>query len=388
MSEESGIRVLAGRYRLITPLGSRMTRGWDLHLKRVVAVRVFPPPDGSDQVAARAAELVDLAHPGLVRVLDAGNADGEPFLVAEFIAGATLKARLTDGPLPAELVGPIGVQLAKALAYAHSHDVVHRDVSPGNILLGPGDEPYLAHLGIAETPTPAYMAPEQVEGAGPAPEADIYALGLVLLEALTGRTQYPGTDIASIRFRLTHPPTIPEDLPFAAALGVMTATDPAVRPDAAACADLLRGDSAKARRQTRTVLVAALAAAVVATTVMLIANSSGSHSPKPTEHDPLQQVVAAPLNTAPNIPYMNPTPSSQTQPVPPVEPPPERIAPTSQTPVTPPVNEFEQAMAPVQYQATDDDPTWLLAVLQHVREKHKVPPGQAKKHATGQGDDN
>lgn len=397
MSEDSGIRVLAGRYRLITPLGSRVMRGWDTHLRRVVAVRVFPPPDGSDQVPERLAKLVDLVHPGLVRVLDAGNADGEPFLVAEFIAGTTLKARLTDGPLPAETVGPIGTQLAKALAYAHSHDVVHRDVSPGNVLLGPGDEPYLAHLGIAAEPTPSYMAPEQVTGSEPTSRSDVYALGLVLLEALTGKTQYPGSDTASIRFRLNHSPEIPEDLPFATVLSAMTAPNPADRPDAATCADLLRGDSAKARRQTRTVLVAALAAAVVATTVMLITNSSDpSPGPQVNTDDPLREVAAAPLNTAPNVPYQEQVPSTPAnKPAPPPAAPPRQVPPdtttSAQVEPPPPVNDFEQAMAPVTYQPpqTHENRSWFLAVLEHVKAK-KVPPGQARKQATedDQGDGN
>src|SRR3712207_4607642 len=126
MSEESATRVLAGRYRLITPLGQRMTRAWDLHLSQVVAVRAFPPPDGSDQLAERASALADLSHPGLVRVLDGGNAAGEPFLVHEFIAGSSLRTKLADGPLPADTVGRMGVTLAKALAYIHSRDVLHR----------------------------------------------------------------------------------------------------------------------------------------------------------------------------------------------------------------------------------------------------------------------
>ncbi|MFD1046906.1 protein kinase [Kibdelosporangium lantanae] len=202
MAEESGVRVLAGRYRLITPLGSRVTRGWDLHLRRVVAVRVLPPPDGSDLVVERAARLADLAHPGLVRVLDAGNSEGDPFLVAEFVAATTLKVRLADGPLPPETVGQMGVLLAKALAYAHSREVPHRDITPRNVLLGAGNEPYLAHIGIAELPTPSYMAPEQVGGAEPSSAADVYALGLVLLESLTGKVEYPGNDAVAMRRRL------------------------------------------------------------------------------------------------------------------------------------------------------------------------------------------
>ncbi len=293
MSDESGIRVLAGRYRLITRLGHRMMRGWDTHLRQVVAVRLFPPPDDSDQVVARASELLDLAHPGLVRVLDAGNADGEPFLVMEFIAGTTLKARLAEGPLPAEVVGPMGAQLAKVLAYAHSRDVTHRDIRPGNVLLGPGDEPYLTDIALAETPTPAYVAPEQIEGRPPSPAADIYALGLVLVESLKGQVEYRGDDIATMRARLTHPPRIPQDLPLTKALEAMTAADPDDRPNATECVDLLQGYSQKARVQTRTVLIAAVSAAVVATGVAFFVNQS-NHTPPPR-----QASVEEPLRQAP-----------------------------------------------------------------------------------------
>jgi serine/threonine protein kinase len=379
MSEESGIRVLAGRYRLVSRVGHRVMRGWDLHLRRVVAVRVFPPPDGSDQVVERASKLADLAHPGLVRVLDAGNADGEPFLVAEFIAGTTLKARLADGPLPAETVGPMGVMLAKALAYAHSRDVTHRDISPGNVLLGPGNEPYLAHLGIEETPSPSYMAPEQVEGAPPSHAADIYALGLVLLESLTGRVQYPGSDIAAMRARLTHPPSISPDVPLAEALVAMTATDPAERPDATTCIDLLRGDSAKARVQTRIVLIAALAAAVVATTVTLIVNSSGPEPPRQPQ-EPLRQVAVAPRHTAPNSPLIE-EPAVTTTTTTAVPPPAQKVAVTSDVP-PPPADDTSgasESVTPVVYPAVED-PLWYIKAFLHEAKK-KLPPGQAKKNS-------
>jgi serine/threonine protein kinase len=282
-------------------------RGWDLHLREVVAVRLLAPPDGSDQVVERASVLADLTHPGLVRVLDVGNADGEPFVVFEFIAGTPLGTRLANGPLPAGTVSQIGVMLAKALAYAHSHAVAHRDVRPGNILLGPADEPYLTDLGITEATTPSYMAPEQVNGTPPGPATDVYALGLVLLESLTGRTEYPGNDAASIRARLTHPPRISPELPFAAALQAMTATEPADRPAAAACVELLRGPAAKSRVQTtRTVLIAAVAAAVVATGAALVFSA-----PRRTT-EPQQAIGVEQTRPQPTTPYQGTPPQTGT----------------------------------------------------------------------------
>jgi eukaryotic-like serine/threonine-protein kinase len=342
MSEDSETRVPAGRYRLITPLGKRVMRGWDTHLRQVVAVRLFPPPDDSDQVVERARVLADLSHPGLVRVLDAGSEDGEPFVVSEFIAGTTLKARLADGPLPAATVGQLGVMLAKALAYAHSHGVLHRDVAPGSIMLGPGGEPCLTDVGIAETPTASYMAPEQVGGAEPGAAADVYALGLVLLESLTGRTEYPGDDAASKRVRLTHPPRIEPGTPFASALEAMTRTDPAERPDAAACVDLLRGSSAKSRVQTRTVLFAAVAAAVVATGVALALNAPRQPQPEPREAsvvEPKSTVTVRVTSGTPTVVEGTPVVSEQPPPVTP-EPP--------QPPPGNPVQEQQQGQ-PVGY---------------------------------------
>jgi serine/threonine protein kinase len=298
MSEEPGTRVLAGRYRLITRLGQHVLRGWDLQLSQLVAVRMLPA-DGTG--VERASGLADLTHPGLVRVLDVGNDDGEPFLIEEFIAGTPLSTRLADGPLPPDTVGQIGVMLARALAYAHSRGVAHRDVRPGTILLGPGDEPYLTDLGIAESPAPAYMAPEQVDGAPPGPATDIYALGLVLLESLTGRPEYPGTDAASMRVRLTHPPRISPELKFAATIEAMTAAKPTDRPDAATCADLLRGSSAKSRLQTRTVLIAAVAAAIVATGTTLIVNAPRPAA-EPRQARAVEQSTPPPQRTEPQRP--------------------------------------------------------------------------------------
>jgi serine/threonine protein kinase len=272
MSDDSGIRELAGRYRLITPLGQRVMRGWDLHLRQVVAIRMFTAVDDPDQFVERARALTELSHPGLVRILDAGVEGDEPFLVQEFIAGSTLRNRLAEGPLSANEVTELGSALGRALAYAHSQGVAHHDIHPGNILLGPGQEPYLTDVGIAETTAVSYMAPEQVNGDEPGMASDVYSLGLVLLESLTGRTEYPGDDATTALARLSRIPLIRSELPHAAALLAMTSANPNDRPDAPTCVDLLRGSSAKSRVQTRTVLVAAVAAAIVATGITVVLN--------------------------------------------------------------------------------------------------------------------
>ncbi len=148
----------------------------------------------------------------------------------------------------------IGAAVGDALAYVHAGDVVHRDVKPDNVLLGPGPRVRLADFGIARTTsatrltqsglvlgTAAYLAPEQVTGAEVGPPADVYALGLVLLECLSGHQEYPGTALESAMARLHRRPQLPAELPAgsAALLAAMTATDPAARPSAGSAAGAL-----------------------------------------------------------------------------------------------------------------------------------------------------
>jgi serine/threonine protein kinase len=288
VSEDCGIRELGGRYRVITPLGRRVMRGWDLHLRQVVAIRLVATQDGSGKFAA----LTNLSHPGLVRVLDAGVADDEAFVVQEFVAGTTLRARLAEGPLTRAEVTGLGSALAGALAHAHSRGVVHRDVSPGNIMLGPGMEPLLTNIGVATTATPSYMSPEEADGKARGPASDVYSLGLVLLEALTGRVEYPGDDATTAFARLSRAPKVDRDLPHAATLSAMLSREPHDRPKAAACADMLSGSSAKARVQTRTVLIAAVAAAIAATGIGLVLNMP---DPLPTVEQPRHTRIEVPL---------------------------------------------------------------------------------------------
>nr|WP_052479175.1 serine/threonine-protein kinase [Kibdelosporangium sp. MJ126-NF4]CEL22646.1 Serine/threonine-protein kinase PknB [Kibdelosporangium sp. MJ126-NF4]CTQ89787.1 Serine/threonine-protein kinase PknB (EC 2.7.11.1) [Kibdelosporangium sp. MJ126-NF4] len=281
MTEDSGIRELAGRYRLITPLGRRMMRGWDLHLRQVVAVRLFGQQNEPELFLDRASALTDLAHPGLVRVLDAGVADdGEPFVVQEFIAGTTLKARLANGVLTANTVTELGSTLGRALAYAHAQGVAHRSIHPGTIMLGPGQEPCFTDVGVTERSPVSYLAPEQAYGEDPTMASDVYSFGLVLLEALTGRTEYAGDSATTALARLSRAPIIDQNLPHAAALRAMLCPNPNDRPDAATCVDLLRGSSARSRVQTRTVLVAAVAAAMAATGITIVMTLS-KQQPQP-----------------------------------------------------------------------------------------------------------
>lgn len=249
--------MVAGRYRLGEVLGrggmADVHRATDTVLAREVAVKLLrsTADQASDRArfTAEARTLAGLSHRGLVTVLDAGVDEEHPFLVMELVEGTTLGARLADGPLPAAEAARIGQQVADALSYAHGRGVVHRDVKPGNVLLAPDGRVKLADFGIARligdtvrhtqtgtaVGTAAYLAPEQVRGEELDTSVDVWSLGLVLLEALTGERAYPGSPTESAMARLHRPPPVPADLPpgWSDLLRAMTAADPAARPSTA-----------------------------------------------------------------------------------------------------------------------------------------------------------
>ncbi|MET9395348.1 protein kinase [Streptomyces sp. NPDC006624] len=254
-------RILAGRYRLDALIGSGgaadVYRGVDLRLKRPVAVKVFRAGTGFDTEEAFRSEAVILArlqHPGLVTAFDAGQHGGEAFLVMQLVEGCTLKSRIAEGPLSCEAAAALGAALAEALAHAHEKGIVHRDVKPSNILLDSCGVPKLTDFGISRlldattrtatgtlTGTAAYLSPEQVRGRPVGPPADIYALGLVLLESLTGRLEYGGGPLEAAIARLHRPPELPDFLPvgFATLLRDMTSLEEQDRPTADDCAQTL-----------------------------------------------------------------------------------------------------------------------------------------------------
>jgi len=310
-------RVLGTRYRLQEMIGRGGTatvhRAWDGLLHRDVAVKVFEPwaAPGPADLDSRITEMQALAavdHPGLVAVYDATVADpADPaattYLVMELVAGSTLADRLADGAVPEPLVRAWGVTLAGALADVHAAGLVHRDVKPANVLLGASGAVKLGDFGLARTlhadaritpgpdviGTPAYLSPEQAASDPVGPPTDVYALGLVLLECLTGRREYPGEAISSALARLLRSPVVPDDLPapWPRLLDAMTAREPERRPDAATVLRVLTAgsspatawppslealftaDDAPVRRRGRAgILVAAGSAAVVAATVL------------------------------------------------------------------------------------------------------------------------
>lgn len=286
--------ILDGRYVLGEKIGeggmARVFRAQDAALKRTVAIKVMrgpaEAPGSVERVHSETTLLASLSHPSLVTLYDAHISDSQPsYLVMEYVEGKTLRDRLDGGPLPADEVAALAVDLAEALHVVHDQGVVHRDIKPSNILLWKSplpDRPFRAKLtdfGIAylldatrvTSPgtvigTAAYLAPEQVRGEKPAPPADIYGLGLVLLEALTGRRAFAdAVGHEAIVARLAAPPTVPAELPprWRSLLTSMTASAPEDRPNALevalAAADLR--DARTATGETTAILEAETTAA-------------------------------------------------------------------------------------------------------------------------------
>ncbi|MFD8308568.1 protein kinase [Streptomyces sp. NPDC059690] len=254
-------RILAGRYRLDGMIGwggaADVHRGFDLQLRRPVAVKIFRAGTGFDTEESFRSEAVILAqlqHPGLVTAYDAGRHDGDAYLVMQLVDGPTLKTRIAERPLSSEATAMLGADLADALDHAHEKGIIHRDVKPSNILLDASDSPHLTDFGISRLldstahtatgtliGTAAYLSPEQVLGRPVGPPADVYALGLVLLECLTGRLEYEGGPLEAAIARLHRRPALPDSLPdaFGDLLHRMTALDEHDRPTARECASAL-----------------------------------------------------------------------------------------------------------------------------------------------------
>jgi eukaryotic-like serine/threonine-protein kinase len=328
--------LIAGRYRLGRILGAGgaavVHEGCDLDTGERVAVKLYRA-DGSGHPTQHHRELkalTSLRHPGLVALLDGGTEpgpDGRTYVVTDLVEGPSLARRLDAGPLNADEVRVLAIGLGEALAHVHAHGFVHRDVKPANILLEHGHEPRLADFGIARAldgtvytatgavaGTAAYLAPEQVRGETVDPSVDVFALGLVLIEALTGEREYPGTLAESAAARLHRRPVVPAGLPsdLAAVLAAMTDPDPALRPSAAAVATGLRTRAvarpARARRRAwgwgaRTALAAAvLLVALLGGAVLLFGRTAASAPLVPVPNIAAPEAVAAPSEPSPSGP--------------------------------------------------------------------------------------
>ena len=217
MSPINQIETVGDRYRLGERLGhggmGEVFAAYDLRLEREVALKLLradlAEQDGMrERVVAEARLAARLSHPHVVGVLDTGEQDGRPFVVMERLSGRTLRDELADGRMPPDRVRDVGLQVLRALAAAHELGIVHRDVKPANVLDAGVGTWKVADFGIArwvhadETLTgtgellgsPSYLAPERIEGQQAEPASDLYAVGVLLYEALCGRKPFEGDD--------------------------------------------------------------------------------------------------------------------------------------------------------------------------------------------------
>ncbi|MEV2211066.1 protein kinase [Streptomyces sp. NPDC050997] len=229
--------LIAGRYRLQDPIGrgamGEVWRGYDESLGRAVAVKLLLPHDSDPTATARfrleAQTAGRLNHPYVVGVYDFGEYDGRLFLVMELVEGDSLAGRLSKGgPLPAEQVARIAAQAAAGLAAAHQQGIVHRDIKPANLLQDAEGTLKIGDFGIARfiddpsgaltttgqiVGTSLYLAPERALGRPAGPACDVYALGCVLYQLLTGRTPFRApTAVAILHQHLDTPPVPPRQL--------------------------------------------------------------------------------------------------------------------------------------------------------------------------------
>ncbi len=219
-----------GRYHILEQLGeggmATVYKAYDTHLEAEVAVKVIRTDELPPKVLARALKrfereakaLARLNHPNIVKVTDYGEYEGQPYLVMPYLTGGTLKERLKKTErMPWQEAARLLVPIAKALDYAHKRGMIHRDVKPSNILITETGEPMLTDFGVAKilddeatldltgtnmaVGTPEYMAPEQVTAKTVDHRADIYALGVVFYEMVTGRKPFQADTPMAVLFK-------------------------------------------------------------------------------------------------------------------------------------------------------------------------------------------
>ena len=209
-----------GRYEIRGEIGrggmATVYHAYDPRFEREVALKVLPremlhDPQFRTRFEREAKTVAMLEHPAIVPVYDFGEEDGQPYFVMRYMTGGSLSDRMKNGPMSIQEVARLFDRLAPALDEAHARGIIHRDLKPGNILFDQYGEPYVSDFGIAKIAagessftgsailgTPAYMSPEQAQGEGIDGRSDIYGLGVIIFELLTGQQPYHGDTPMSV----------------------------------------------------------------------------------------------------------------------------------------------------------------------------------------------
>lgn len=323
--------LLNGRYRLIAQQGSGgmavIYKAVDQLLGRTVAIKVLRPSLTSDpafmvRFRNEARSVANLNHPNIVTVHDVGNDGPTQYIVMEFIEGQDLKRIIkTDGILSVERTLKLAIQICAGIGFAHRAGLVHADVKPQNILVSRGDVVKVTDFGIAQAFTdtqpgekqsvvwgsPHYFAPEQARGERPTPSSDVYSIGIVMFEMLTGRLPYSGAnqqELALAHIREQAPrvtdfnPTVPETL-SQIIFKVMSKEPSARYRTADQLGHVLESYRDRGREQT-------------------VAVPANYPSPKPTAAPP----APAPAPYMPSVPSTPPAPAYSQPPQPVASPPP------------------------------------------------------------------
>jgi predicted Ser/Thr protein kinase len=231
--------LIADRYELEKLVGSggmsNVFRAHDRLLERTVALKILHEQytrdeDYVERFRREARAVAQLAHPNIVTVIDRGEQDGRQYIVFEYVDGQNLKEMTRTGPLDVEYAIRLVLQVAHALSFAHARGLVHRDVKPQNVLLNEDGQAKVTDFGIARSldvhgvtqtgtvlGTSDYIAPEQARGQKVDPKTDIYSLGAVLYELLTGEVPFSGDNFVAVAMRHVNepPPSVLERRPDA-----------------------------------------------------------------------------------------------------------------------------------------------------------------------------
>ncbi len=274
-------KVLDGRYELERKIGeggmARIYAGLDRRLNRRVAIKIphahfLHEPDFLERFRHEAQAAAMLAHPNIVDIYDVGHDDDIHYIVMEYVDGTDLKTIINrEGPLPIQRAVNLAEQIARGLYAAHRAGMVHRDIKPQNVIVTPDGQARVTDFGVAKSHlstaltetgisfgTVEYLSPEQAQGRPATPQSDVYALGIVLYEMLTGRLPFSGDGAVAIAMKhVSEAPTPPRRLNPAIPAGLEAlvlralAKDPAQRPrDAQEFAQLLANYGQLAQQET------------------------------------------------------------------------------------------------------------------------------------------